>query len=108
MSHDRMPWHWIIVNFGPRRNIIQIYFLYLLISIWYMYTLLGCLIISDSAPGIAPRATAGTKNLQIVKKKKECIFLIIPQLFDLKLLSSSNYQSYFKNLDYPHLIIEAP
>jgi len=35
-----------------------------------MYTLLGCLIISDSAPGIAPRATAGTKNLQIVKKER--------------------------------------
>ena len=42
----------------------------------------------------------------VLKKKKKCIFLIIPQLFDLKLLSNSNYQSYFKNLNKKFNIID--
>ena len=38
-------------------------------------------------------------NKDISDRKKKCIFLIIPQLYDLKLSSRSNYQFFLKNLD---------
>ena len=38
-------------------------------------------------------------NKDIYDRKKKCIFLIIPQLYDLKLSSRSNYQFFFENLD---------
>ena len=37
-------------------------------------------------------------NKDVSKDKKKCLFLVIPQLFDLELSSRSNYEKFFKSL----------
>jgi len=45
-------------------------------------------------------------NYDIIKKKKKCYFLIIPQLNDLKLPSRIQYQKFFKNLSAKYKILD--
>ncbi len=37
-------------------------------------------------------------NTEVIKKNKKCLFVIFPQLFDLRLNSRKNYQIFFKDL----------